>query len=59
MKSYFIFMIAIMFLALTACEKTDETIDRIDDVFDLEPYDKIRDTAGNVRDEIKDLATEN
>jgi len=52
-------MIAIMFLALTACEKTDETIDRIDDVFDLEPYDKIRDTAGNVRDEIKDLATEN
>jgi len=52
-------MIATMFLMLAACEKTEEKIDRIEDVFDLEPYDKIRDTAGDVRDEIKDLATEN
>ena len=37
-----------MFLTLTACEKTEETIDRIDDAFDLEPYDKIRDAAEDV-----------
>ena len=41
-----------------ACEKTEETIDRIDNAFDLEPYDKIRDTVGDVRDDIKGFATE-
>lgn len=57
MKLYFILMITIITLALPACEKTEETMDRIDDAFDLEPYDKIRDTAGDVRDEIKGFAT--
>ena len=47
-----------MFLMLAACEKTEETIDRIDDAFDTDPYEKIRDTAGDMRDEIKDFATE-
>lgn len=30
---------------LAACEKTEETIDRIDDAFDTEPYEKIRDAV--------------
>jgi hypothetical protein len=34
-----------MFLTLTACEKTEETINRIDDVLDTDPYEKIRDAA--------------
>ncbi len=58
MKPYSILMITIITLALPACEKTEETIGRIDDAFDIEPYDKIRDTAGDVRDEIKGFATE-
>ena len=45
MKPYFILMITIMVLTLPACDKTEETIDRIDDVFDTDPYDKIRDAA--------------
>ncbi len=38
-------MITTMFLMLAACEKTEETIDRIDDAFDTDPYEKIRDAA--------------
>lgn len=38
-------MITTMFLILAACEKTEETIDRIDDVFDTDPYEKVRDAA--------------
>jgi len=48
MKPYFILIIAVMFLTLTACEKTEETIDRIDDAFDTDPYEKIRDVAEDV-----------
>ncbi len=51
-------MIVAMFLTLTACEKTEEKLDRIVDAFDLEPYDKIRATSGDVRGEIKDFVHE-
>ena len=47
-----------MFLTLTACEKTEEKLDRIVDAFDREPYDKIRATSGDVRGEIEDIVLE-
>ena len=58
MKPYFILMIVTLFLTLVACEKAEEKIDRIVDAFDLEPYDKIRATSGDVRGEIKDFVSE-
>ena len=41
-------MIVTMFLVLAACGKTEETIDRIDDAFDTDPYEKIRDAVEDV-----------
>lgn len=58
MKSYFILIITAIFLTLVACEKAEETINRLDDVLDTDPYDRIRSKAENVHDEIKGFAAE-
>lgn len=58
MKQYFILMMVTILLVLPACERTEETVDRIDDAFDLDPYDKIHDAAEDISEGIQDFITE-
>ena len=59
MKSYFVIMIAAMFLALSACEQkqqtnTEKVMDRVDDALDRRSDEKAHDIAEDISDKVDD-----
>lgn len=58
MKQYFVLVIAVMFLALPACEQkqttTEKVMDRVDDALDRRPDEKARDIAEDIGDKVDD-----